>query len=75
MLTAYVHDAGFEHKQMWLLIHVKNFLRQMQRLISVNVVGICSSALVFVRFVLDMLVNRDNNLDYDVQRRWVLLVQ
>ena len=75
MLTAYVHDAGFEHKQMWLLIHVKNFLRQMQRLISVNVVGICSSALVFVRFVLDMLVNRDNNLDYDVHRRWVLLVQ
>ena len=27
MLTAYVHDAGFEHKQMWLLIHVKNFFK------------------------------------------------
>ena len=49
MLTAYVHDAGDEHKQYWWLIHVKN-LRQMQRLISVNVVGICSSALVFCTF-------------------------
>ena len=73
MLTAYVHDAGFEHKQMWLLIHVKNFLRQMQRLISVNVVGICSSALVFCTFCFGYAC--DNNLDYDVQRRWVLLVQ
>ena len=70
MLTAYVHDAGFEHKQMWLLIHVKNFLRQMQRLISVNVVGICSSALVFCTFCFGYAC--DNNLDYDVQRRWVL---